>query len=94
MDAMDTETSPIPEELTELIGLLVGRVAADEIALHVLVALLEKKGVLLPGELDTTTEAFLRHDGQAHFVERWGSDLGQGLYDGYLDAQLSGLDTP
>ncbi|HEY7781140.1 MAG TPA: hypothetical protein VIC85_13080 [Ktedonobacterales bacterium] len=94
MDTMDTETPLIPDELTELIGLLVGRQAADEMTLHVLVALLEKKGLLVPGELDTATDAFIRDHGRTHFVERWGSSLGQGLYDGYLDAQLSGLDSP
>lgn len=93
-NAMDRENPPVSEEMTELIGLLVGRVAADGVALRVLAALLEEKGVLRPGELDAATRVFLRDGGLAHFIEHWGPDLGQGLYDGYIDAQISGLDTP
>lgn len=58
------------------------------------VALPEEKGVPRSGELDGATEAFLRDRGLACFVEHWGADLGQGLYDRYNDAQISGLDQP
>ncbi len=79
---MDEDFSPATDELTELLGKLVGRLEENSIALHMLVAVLEEKGVLASGELDEVVAGFLRERGREYLVEQWGSDLGEGLYEG------------
>lgn len=79
---METNPTPIEEQMMELLGKIVGRLEENSIALHVLVALLEEKGVLETGELDTAVATFLRERGHEYFVDAWGQDLGEGLYEG------------
>jgi hypothetical protein len=78
---VDTNLTP-SDEVTELLGKMVGRLEENSIALHVLIALLEDKGVLAAGELDNAVATFLRERGHEYFVEAWGQDLGEGLYEG------------
>ena len=70
------------EEIMDLLGKLVGRLEENTIALNTLVSLLEDKGVLRAGELDEAIFAFLRDHGREYFVEVWGRELGEGLYEG------------
>lgn len=79
---MDTNLTPTEEQMMELLGKMVGRLEENSIALHVLVALLEEKGVLETSELDTAVATFLRERGHEYFVDAWGHDLGEGLYEG------------
>ncbi|GAC1451701.1 MAG: hypothetical protein PVSMB4_11750 [Ktedonobacterales bacterium] len=85
---MNTDTIPNVEEITDLLGKLVGRHEGDSILLHILIALLEDKGVLAPGEVDAAVGRFLRERGHEHFVEQWGDDLGGGMYEGMALSQL------
>jgi hypothetical protein len=86
--AMNTDTMPNVEEITDLLGKLVGRHEGDSILLHVLIALLEDKGVLAPGEVDAAAGRFLRERGHEHFVEQWGHELGGGMYEGMALSHL------
>jgi hypothetical protein len=79
---VDTNLTPSEDEVMELLGKIVGRLEENSITLHVLVALLEEKGMLAPGELDAAVATFLRERGHEYFVDAWGSDLGEGLYEG------------
>ena len=79
---MDRELTPTAEDVTDLLGKIIGRLEEKSIMLHVLVAMLEDNGILAPGELDTAVSTFLRERGHEYFVETWGEELGEGLYEG------------
>jgi hypothetical protein len=70
------------EDLTDLLGKIVGRLEEKTLALHMLVALLEEKGLLRTGEVDEAMSVFLREQGRDYFVESWGEAMGEGLYEG------------
>jgi hypothetical protein len=89
---MDADMIPSVDEITELLGTLVGRLEQNTIALNVLVALLEEKGILAPGELDQAVSTFLSEHGREHFVETWGRELGEGLYEGLALKDLQTLE--
>lgn len=79
---MDPNPMGYGEDLTDLLGKIVGRLEENTLALHMLVALLEEKGLLQPGEVDDAVSAFLREHGRDYFVETWGEAMGEGLYEG------------
>jgi hypothetical protein len=79
---MDRELTPTAEDVTDLLGKIIGRLEEKSIMLHVLVAMLEDNGILAPGELDAAVSTFLRERGHDYFVETWGEALGEGLYEG------------
>jgi hypothetical protein len=79
---------PPEPDLTTLLGKLIGRHEGSNIALRVLVALLEEKGFLAAGELDDALASFLRERGQEYLVEQWGEALGNGLYDGLTQPDM------
>jgi hypothetical protein len=79
---MDEELNSPNDELTDLLGKLVGRLEESSISVHVLAALLEEKGLLTAGELDDAVNGFLRERGQEYLIEQWGRELGGGLYEG------------
>jgi hypothetical protein len=70
------------EELTDLLGKIVGKLEEKTLTLHMLVALLEEKGLIQPGEVDRAVSAFLRERGRDYFVGAWGEEMGEGLYEG------------
>jgi hypothetical protein len=79
---MDAELLDDEEALTDLLGKVVGKLEEKTLTLHMLVALLEEKGVLQPGEVDRAVSAFLRERGREYFVGAWGEEMGEGLYEG------------
>jgi hypothetical protein len=85
---MESDLTGQAEEVTELLGKLVGRLEENSIALHILIALLEEKGALAPGEVDEAVTGFLRERGREYFVEAWGQALGEGLYEGLSLSEL------
>ena len=88
MYGFETEVAPSGEEMTELLGKLVGHHEENSLTLHMLVALLEEKGILAPGELDAAVTRFVREHGREYFVEQWGPEIGEGLHEGVSLSQL------
>lgn len=84
---MNTDV-PNAEEITDLLGKLIGRHEGDSILLHLLIAMLEDKGVLNPGEIDAAFGRFLREHGRKHLVEQWGDEVGGGMYESMALGQL------
>jgi hypothetical protein len=80
--------NPREPDLTTLLGKLIGRHEGSSIALHVLLTLLEDKGILMAAELDEALAGFLRERGQEYLVEQWGETLGNSLYDGLTRPDL------
>ena len=79
---MDADPMDNADELTDLLGKIIGKLEEKTLTLHMLVALLEEKGILRAGEVDAAMNAFLREHGREYFVQSWGEALGEGLYDG------------
>jgi hypothetical protein len=84
MNTLDSE-----EDLTDLLGKMVGKLEEKTLTLHMLVALLEEKGILRPGEVDHAVSAFLRERGRDYFVGAWGESMGEGLYEGLALKELT-----
>ena len=76
------------EELADLLGKIIGKLEEKTLTIHMLVSLLEEKGIVRPGEVDAAMSAFLREHGRDYFVQSWGEALGEGLYDGLALKEL------
>lgn len=89
MEADQMENLESEEQLTDLLGQIVGKLEEKTLTLHMLVAVLEQKGVLQPGEVDRAVSAFLREQGRDYFVGSWGEAMGEGLYEGLSLKELA-----
>jgi hypothetical protein len=88
LDGLNGHRRPPVDDVTELLGKLVGRLEENHLVLHLLVALLEERGMLAPGALDDEVARFLREQGREYFVEEWGPEVGEGLYQGLASGDL------
>ena len=79
---MEDLTMETEDDLTDLLGKIIGKLEEKTLTLHMLVALLEEKGILRAGEIDQAVSAFLRERGRDYFVGAWGEQMGEGLYEG------------
>ena len=79
---MDADPMENADDLIDLLGKIIGKLEEKTLTLHMLVALLEEKGILRAGEIDAAMSAFLREHGREYFVQSWGQALGEGLYEG------------